>query len=395
MRHMKNSKLIFYVGNFERPQYNATGKRVIGIARILSELGYKVILVGKVRTNDTKDFPIKYSDSIDYYSFPNRGYSTLPYIMFLKRIINRVGKPKIIIRFGSPGLAFFDKMLHIFCKKYGIKMIADVDDWLPADGNSIIFNIIKTIDTYLRNAKYNCQSDGVITITSYLRNYYSRRNCKTIVLPPLVYEYKQNISNNDKVKIVYAGIPFRIGKIVKDSSEAKDRLDICIKALSRISNENVVFEIYGITREQYLVAYPSHKKLLDKSSRSIMFYGKKRMEEVQRAINNADYTIILRDRNRATMAGFSTKVVESLSCGTPVITTDTSDLKKYITEGENGFYVDISNKNSLVTRLEEIVSFDSSRRKELKDNCYGRQDFIYTNYIESMNTFISEIDKKE
>lgn len=46
----------------------------------------------------------------------------------------------------------------------------------------------------------------------------------------------------------------------------------------------------------------------------------------------------IREKTRKTMAGFPTKVVESMSLGTPVITTDASDLADYIKHGENEFW---------------------------------------------------------
>lgn len=385
---MKNEKIIIYLGNFTLNEINAAGKRVIGNSYIFSKLGYRVILIGKDKNPVKLVYPISCGDNIEYYSFSDYGYIVSSYMADVRRIIRKVGCPSIIIRYGSPGLAFFDKSLIRFCRKNDIKIFADVVDWLPATGNNFLFNTIKKIDTQLEKSLFNCQSDGVIAISSFLDKYYSERGCRTIVVPPLVSQYKKNNSCNKQVKVVYAGVPFRLGVRIKETQKVKDRLDICVEAISKISNKNVIFDVFGITKEQYLVAYPMHKDVLERSLCSIVFHGRQNMKVVQKMINNADYTILLRDRNRATMAGFPTKVVESLSCGTPVITTDTSDLRNYITEGENGFFVDVYNRDSLIKKLEEILSFDSSRRKELKDNCYRRQELKYTNYIESLSAYI-------
>ena len=317
--------IIFYVGNFDKPELNAAGKRVYGNALILEKLGNKVILIGKHKGSSVDIRPTLYGKGILFYSFPNVSLvKTTEYIDFLKKIISLEGKPSIIIRYGTPGLALFDKKLNTFCKMEKVKVIADVVDWLPSGGKSLIFNIVKGIDTYLEKAVFNKKSDGIIAIGSYLEKYYKQAGCKTVVLPPVVSHYKENITDNTSIRIVYAGIPFRLGRIVKDSSEVKDRLDLAVKAIVESANRgaNVVLEVYGITEEQYLTAYPAHQFFLrdNKSSETVIFYGRKDMNEVQEIVNKADFSILLRDRNRATMAGFPTKVVESLSCGTPVIT---------------------------------------------------------------------------
>ena len=388
---MAKEKIIIYLGNFNRPDNNAPGKRVYGNALILSQLSYKVILIGKENGIADQSFPIEYGHNIFYYSFPEKGYKTSEYINFVKRIIEKEGKPEIIIRYGSPGLALFDKALLRLCKNNNIKLITDVVDWLQSGGGNLVFSIVKGIDTYLEKSIYNKKSDGVIAISSYLSRYYASRGCKTIEIPPLVKQYSKNESNNKIVSIVYAGVPFRLGRQVKSSSEVKDRLDLSVEAISSISNNNVTLNIYGLTKEQYLEAYPNHKQLVERSSDRIVFHGRKSMIEVQEAVNYADFTILLREKNRATMAGFPTKVVESLSCGTPVITTDTSDLKKYITDGENGFFVNLADTKSLTEQMEKIISIDSAERLRLKENCYKWQSFVFEEHIESMQNFIDSV----
>ena len=56
-------------------------------------------------------------------------------------------------------------------------------------------------------------------------------------------------------------------------------------------------------------------------------------------MSEADYLVIWREQNRVNAAGFSTKFVESVTVGTPVITTDTGELRKYIIEYALGYVV--------------------------------------------------------
>lgn len=383
--------VIFYIGNFDRPELNAAGKRVYGNALILEKLGYRVVLIGKHKEG-TSMTPVRYTADIVFYSFPNESLvKTDVYITYLEKVISSEGKPSIIIRYGSPGLAIFDNRLNSYCKKEKIKMVADVVDWLPSGGNSPIFNIVKGIDTFLEKGIFNKRSDGVIAISSYLEKYYQKSHCKTVVIPPVVRQYIENKTYNNSIRLVYAGVPFRLGRIVKKSSEVKDRLDLAVEAVVETAGRgaNVVLEIYGITEEQYLTAYPAHRSLL--KSGAVIFFGRKDMKKVQEIVNQADFTILLRDQNRATMAGFPTKVVESLSCGTPVITTKTSDLENYITNGVNGYFVSTNNKIELVDEMQKILSIDRESIDRMKKECFESRQFLLDNFEESLSGFLKKL----
>lgn len=388
--------IIFYIGNFGMPEVNAAGKRVFGNALILEKIGYKVILIGKRQEQPIDINPTQYSKGIVFYAFPNTNLANASaYLSYIKKIIHREGKPCIILRYGTPGLAYFDYRLAAYCRRENIKVVADVVDWLPASGNSLLFNLVKGIDTFLEKAIFNKYSDGIIAISSYLENYYKKYGCKTVVIPPVVSNYMENRTNNKSLKLVYAGVPFRLGRVVKKPSEAKDRLDLAVKAVTEAANRgvNVVLEVYGITEEQYLTAYPEHQCFLrdNNNARAVIFYGRKDMNEVQEMVNKADFTILLRDKNRATMAGFPTKVVESLSCGTPVITTKTSDLEKYINNGENGFFVDINDETQLADEMLSILSIDRDKINRMKKICFDSKQFQFIEFEADLSKFLQDL----
>lgn len=390
MERTMTNKTIYYVGNFDRPESNAAGKRVYGNALILSKLGYKVVLIGKSK-NETGDTPVNYGDNIVFLKFPNYAiYKSGKYLNFVCDTITKLGKPEFIIRYGSPGLAEFDRQLLTFCKRIGIKLIADVVDWLSPSGDSFIFNSIKRIDTYLEKGVFNAKSDGVIAISSYLSHYYTEKNCNTVIIPPLVAEYKENNSYNVNINLVYAGVPFRLNRKIKNNDEVKDRLDLAVHGIAGVIKRGlaIVFDIYGITKEQYLMAYPNDSDFI---SNAIRFHGKQSMQIVQEHINKADFTILLRDRNRASMAGFPTKIVESVSCGTPVITTDTSDITRYITNNKTGFIIDVSNEKNMINEFERILCVDREQLQSMKRNCFESKDFSPENYQSAMQDFLESV----
>ena len=380
---MKND-CILYIGNFDQCNRSAAGKRVYGNKLLLNNCGYNVKLVGKNVTN------AKSIEDEDFLYFPN--YSTYCYKKYVRWLENYIKSrninPICIIRYGSPSIALFDLELSKYCTRKDIPLVVDAVDWLNVDGGSILFKFVKKIDTWLEKAVLNKRADGIIVISKYLSNIY-KAHSKTIIIPPLIEKTKENISTNEILKLVYAGCPFRKGIKINNIHSIKDRLDLVVETICEIEKKsNVKLDIYGLTKEEYLVAFPDHKSILEKDD-SIRFYGTKPMAYVQNEISKADFTILLRERNRSTMAGFPTKIVESISLGTPVITTDTSDLKDYIENGKQGFFVDICNKDSLIEAMTEICNMDRSQIYEMKLECkrLGIR-FLPQSFVTAMNSFL-------
>ena len=82
-----------------------------------------------------------------------------------------------------------------------------------------------------------------------------------------------------------------------------------------------------------------------------------------------------------TMAGFPTKFVESVSCGVPVITTETSDLKKFCQQRNNGAILPAENFS------EELRNFLDSVPTQGRINV-DRNAFDYRNYLEQFRDFL-------
>lgn len=390
-------KLIIYTGLFSEPETNAAGKRVYGNSLILESLGYDVLMLGKAQ-NENYFGRKQYTDHISFKSYPEYGRVKYKgYVSYLKETIEQQDeKPVCIIRYGAPGLSIFDNEVLKLAHEIGIKVIADVVDWLSADGGNVIFNVVKNYDNYMEKAVYNAKSDGVIAISSFLGNYYKKKVNNVVVIPPIVEDYRRNSAKNDTLQIVYAGSPFRVGLKVKNVHKIKDRLDIAIVALAEVYRrgfQNFKFKVYGITKGQYLIAFPNHEKILSEVGEAIIFYGRRPMAEIQDELIKSDFSILFREVTRGTNAGFPTKVVESMSCGTPMITTRTSDLGNYIENGKNGFFVEIEDMDKLVKQLTKVITMKSDEVRIIKDNCYKGEQFLPKSFKSQMSDFINAVLK--
>lgn len=401
---MKN---ILYIGNFSFPLGNAAGKRVYANGKLLRKLGYKVIFIGvdkEIQSNlkliDTKS---KY-DGFEYYNFsyPKSKLDWANFNCLFDKLCdlfeneNLILELDLLIYYGSPTISLFITKLIKYCKKNNIKIISDCVDWLTVKTNNPIFNIIKWADNTYQKSILNKRVDGVITISKFLERYYKKAGMKTVVIPPLSprnHECLKLSKHNHKV-IVYAGVPFRKGQIIKNLSTLKDRIDTTIELLYKAKQNDAkfVFNVFGFTKEEYLEVIPSQLKYIDSLKDSIIFHGIKPNEEVIKEIEKADFTILIRDINRDTSAGFPTKVSESISCGTPVITTKTSDLEDYIFEGENGYFLNTQDKSTMVNQIMKILTLDKKEINFMKKNCYESNLFDYSNFIHSMEGFLIDLN---
>lgn len=396
-----------YIGNFSFPLGNAAGKRVYANGKILSENGYEVLFIG-LDGNISSETPIQETkntfDDFIYYNLPDPA-SLSARMNFIKtyRIITKLlddiyPKPDLIIYYGSPGLSIIDDMLIQYCRKRKIKIVSDCVDWLTVKTDNPFFDFFKWLDTTYRNIYVNKRADGVIAISDYLTRYYSNAGCHTVTIPPLSpkknHRNSLNIENQGKIVISYAGIPFRKGTRIRDLNTLKDRIDKTVLLLYSAWEKGCIFtfNIFGFTRDDFETALPSHIEYIDKMGDSVHFFGMLSHEKVTDSIMKSDFTILIRDVNRDTTAGFPTKISESISYGTPVITTKTSDLEKYISEGDNGFFLDIENEISAVDKLSSILKIDRNSIFEMKKRCMESDLFYYRNYSSRLVEFIDSIN---
>ncbi|QQQ28053.1 glycosyltransferase [Chryseobacterium indoltheticum] len=394
---------ILYLGNFSFPYGNAAGSRVLGNGLLLRSLGHDVKFIGvkkKLNTKLSLDSTEKEYLNFKYYNFPYREgiRGRLNFNQFYKEIVDFIIKHniEIVICYGSPTLSIFLYRLQKWCNVNKKKFIVDVVDLLPAVSGNILFKIIKSCDEFLLKKIISPKSDGIIAISSYLADYYRVNVTKVVIIPPLVNSERYNDLKRINItqslyNIIYVGNPFPTDGRKVSKFNYKDRLDLIIEVLYELNDPKVVFNIYGLTKEMYLNILPEHARIIELCKDNIIFNGPVSNELAIQKISESDFTILLRDINTMTKAGFPTKFVESISCGTPMITNLTSDLYLYIEDGINGFVINSLELDSLVKNLRSIFSTDKTKIDKMKKYSLQSQLFSYRNYQSQMNDFINKL----
>ena len=109
----------------------------------------------------------------------------------------------------------------------------------------------------------------------------------------------------------------------------------------------------------------------------LRFYGRISNKEAIKMIENADWVVVLRDKNKVVQAGFPTKVPEAISCGTPIIANRFSNIDRFLNEN-----------NSIL--LDDVEEFPVSLTKimDIKDKKIDRYIFDYRNFVEPLKNFM-------
>jgi glycosyltransferase involved in cell wall biosynthesis len=360
-----NRKIIIYNGCFELPDKDAASHRMFANARILRKLGYRVIIVGITESILNEKYVFREYEEFECFivSGPKSNFEKLVLsnnFNMCKHIIDNE-MINAVISYNYPSVAFL--RLNKFCHSRGVKTFLDITEWYDARG-SFFHKLLQKIEIDLRMRYAYYRADALIVISKYLNDFYSKHKMECLYLPSLVEKendkwkfYTQEYMQDDICKLIYAGVP----------SATKDSLDIIIELLEHVYKRNNIkfkFEIIGITEEQYKNIY---NKAIPRSIRKfINFYGKIAHTQVIKKVAQANFTLIVRKKCRVTDAGFPTKLAESLACGTPVIATDTSNIKDYIEEGSNGFIIDLSEYENCINKLNYILSLSNEKYIHMK-----------------------------
>ncbi len=373
---------ILYIGNFLLPDKNAAAHRVIGIANAMAKYN-DVMFINFVPGYCAVPQYKNYFGFKCYECNRESNFKFKKIYRIIKGVIEE-NKIQCIIMYNYNSIVM--QNMQRYCRKKGIIFISDITEWYEPTG-SIFIKLFKAADISLRMKVLNKRADGVIVISRFLEKYYNKY-VKTIRIPPLVdgndkkWE-KEPFSETENSTFLYAGSP----------SKSKERLDLIMKAFSILkeSHPNVKLEIIGVTEEQFVKMYSLNDKK-KKYSDGVTFFGFLPHAEALSREKKATWTIIVRDQTRLVNAGFPTKYVESIACGTPVVTNEFSDVGEYMLKYNTGILVKSS--CDLLAGLQKAVSLSDKQYELIKTNCNLCNAFDYRTYESDLNVFLAQINRK-
>ncbi|TWU18992.1 glycosyltransferase [Allorhodopirellula heiligendammensis] len=394
---------ILYTGMFRFPDGDAGAARVLGIGKALRDAGHEVFFAGGEASERAED--CIGSNTYQYQGFPYRsmqetvsanrspigrfhhfigqGNRTLEWIA-----TNREFSPDMIISYH--GTAAFLTKLKSYCQSNRIALASDNTEWQNA------FQLPGGVlgppywSQELRQRRVMPKIGNVIAISSYLRNYFKKRKCNVVQVPPLVdlEEAKWNWGNAtekvqqlDSLRLVYAGSPGRKDSISSILSGIAD---------ARQHGLDVTVDFLGPSELELASAVGSDLQRFSNLDEAVRCFGRIPQSLIPFELSKRDATILVRPDMRYAHAGFPTKVVESLASGLPVFTNRTSDIDAYVQDGKDAVLLNDATAMSVVGAIYKWFGWSSEQRDSMRRSarCTARELFDYRSHVDGLNAFV-------
>lgn len=363
-------KVIVYFGIIQYDTENAMCQRAEGIKRLIIASGYipKIIAVNKdVARNKWR----KRNDEVYEINAPSTFLEWLQSCISardIKGILQDIGinniKTVIMADYRFKPM----KDIAKFCEKHKINYTVDIMDWFVS--NETLNSKIKKFDNDLRMKKFYPKVKRRIYICSSYNNVLGITK-NTRVIPGVTFdEVKKSVpKKNDKVVIFFAGNP---GKYCE-----KERIDWIINAFkNKKISDRFLFYIAGVEKKEFIENnYPG-----EDINENIIFLGRIAHEKCISMLRRSDFSMIIREDNHLSKFGFSTKIGEALANGIPVIVTNTSDNRRYIQNGINGYIIGCSEK-AVKNILLDLSTINAKTIDQLKESTFFNNPLSYRNYL--------------
>lgn len=385
-------RTVIYMGGFRLPDKNAAAHRVMANAKLLRDIGYRVVFV------DTQSGPGVETDvlasrhevegfetfSLRYPTTGRAWVKRLTSVNAFEQVSAQYANVALVICYNFPAVAL--SRLHARCRRRGVKILADVTEWY-GKGEAGPRDAIRRADSSLRMRLIHWKMDGLIVISKYLEAYY-RHHPHVIRLPPLVdlEELKWRNSQTgrrprEEMSFIYSGSP----------GARKDNLRAVVKAFQELrTNRALHLNIVGVTLEEYTSNFNRSFNSVATESQRIIFHGFLEHERSIEVLKSADYSIFIRDESRSNKAGFPTKYVESVSAGVPVVTNQMGDLDGELIRWNGGKMVDGTCSEAIMDALEEILRGAQHRASRAHPSQPARL-YDYRNYKHEVQAFFEEV----
>ena len=403
---MEMQNFIIYIGDFDLRNENVQAHLVKSNTKIFNRLGYSVALIGVNRKSTFEEIAtlqkLDIGEGNQYLELENTltvsGFfkykRTESKIMAFMDGVARQGNVKFVISYQAPTFAPILKRVAEWCGRHGAKYIVNCADITVFDSQPLLRRMVMTRNwNYLHkvNRKY---SDGLIAVSRYIENFYQKDGMPSVIIPPLFDNFvDKEYELSATTTFVYAGTPFVLKKNV-NTVGMKDRLDKIVDLCLELSAEGVSYQllVVGITKDMYITCIPRHKAALE-NKQDIVFKGRLPHSETLEAVRNADYMLNIRDHNVMNEAGLSTKVVESVSLGTPVVMNSIGDTFMYLREGITGYELSGDMTKDVAT-LKGLCDKSFDERVSFKKHCAGDRTFSLEKYETKFEQFLDAVWSK-
>ncbi|MDM0800783.1 glycosyltransferase family 4 protein [Clostridium perfringens] len=380
-------KIVFIISS-SFPYGEAFSSRARNFVKLFCMKGNSVHVIAPISNNinNLKELEgLNYS--VEYVNDPKSiltlsGFLTWkPYIKALKDYIKN---NKVDIIFSS-SMIFVANKINKVAKENGIPYIVEQCEWYDESTfkgkrlNPYYREHIKMIEKGYKNF------DGIISISRLFEQHYSKQQLPVLRIPTILdvknTKFRNVDLNRDKIKIVFAG---SLGK-------GKEILSTIFEAIKKINSDNeyIHMDIYGPSKNEIITNINGNITLFNDVKEYISIHGRIAQELIEEKLRDADFSIFIRPERKSSNAGFPTKLAESMSVGTPVITNNTGDVELYLKNEVNGFLLKDYKTETIVRTIRYILNMTKKQKEGMREQARkcAVESFDYKVYKESVQHF--------
>jgi glycosyltransferase involved in cell wall biosynthesis len=352
---------IAYVGPFLSREGGAAWQRALGIAVPLTEAGDEVF-IGSGDASGAEGVAV--ADGVRVWSLGEASSGQNAVASLVRRFgwgrrttrwLRNMPEPPDRVLIYAGGFLFARRVMK-WAKRANVPVVIDCVEWYDRSHHQLgKWGPIAWDFELAMHAAYG-RAAGVICISRYLEDHFRAHGAKTALVPPTLDPRSiawSPSTSGPLLTITYAGNP---GK--------KDSLDAIIDGVGLVDplGERVELRVVGVA-ESELRTLPSCATDIPPFLRII---GRQTRAEVMALVAASDYVPLLRPKRRFAEAGFPTKVVESLVCGTPVICNITSDLAEYVRDGVTGLVCEGPTAEDFAVALRRAMEMPSADYHQMR-----------------------------
>lgn len=225
-------------------------------------------------------------------------------------------------------------------------------------------------------------------------------NSKVILLSHLLFEDVKKYVNSDQLIVCPNGIPDMAEQFSKDTNSADSKVKLifisnlikskgildALEAVSKFKNLNFEFQIVGAEADL------SEKDILNKITDlgiedKVSYLGKKYGEDKFRLLSGADIFVFPTFYHNEC---FPLSIIEAMSFGLPVVSTNEGAIPDLVLDNENGLIIEKRNIQQLANAIQALI-LDKDLR--IKMGKFSRERFEEKYTLEKFEDSISKIFK--
>lgn len=186
-----------------------------------------------------------------------------------------------------------------------------------------------------------------------------------------MFKLKSQYNKSNVMKLLYVG----------NVSQRKG-VEIILKAVKKINKKDIELTLIG--------GMSKGNQLISKYEGLYNYIPQLEQEELEKYYQEADLLLF-----PSYMDGWGFVVLESMSCGTPVIVSEYTGAKDAVISGENGFIIPVNDVNALVSKIEYFYN-NKEKISEFGQKAFKiSNNYRWENYGNRIKDVILSIAKKE